>query len=202
MIFKVITTFQGSLGSKFLTLIPNIPSEVPQLLIGDGHRIQHVIGNLVNNAIKFSPIHGSILVSVCVKKAWVESRGFSNQSFVSLCVSVGDEGPGISKENQMKLFTDFYQIQSNALQQGQGSGLGLFFCKKIVSLHGGEISVESKEGQGSIFSFLISFPVAPTSATRPLFHIVSHDVSRQSDNQVWIPQRPKLFRGLDSILQQ
>lgn len=57
-----------------------------------------------------------------------------------------DEGPGISEENQNLLFSSFSQIRPTVLQNGQGSGLGLMFCKEIVHLHGGSISVKSAEG--------------------------------------------------------
>ena len=59
-------------------------------------------------------------------------------------------GPGISTENQKKLFNNFVQIRPNLLQEGQGSGLGLSLCKQIVTLHGGTIGVTSTEGRGEI----------------------------------------------------
>jgi signal transduction histidine kinase len=62
-------------------------------------------------------------------------------------------GPGISTENQKKLFNNFVQIRPNQLQEGQGSGLGLSLCKQIVTLHGGTIGVTSTEGRGDFSLF-------------------------------------------------
>ena len=74
-------------------------------------------------------------------------------------MSVSDEGPGISEENQKRLFEGFFQVRPDQLQQGQGSGLGLSLCKQIVYLHGGTIGVDSAEGQGSTFHFTIVFKI-------------------------------------------
>ena len=70
-----------------------------------------------------------------------------------------DEGPGISIEDQGKLFKNFVQIRPGKLQKGGGSGLGLTIAKQIVELHGGRIGVTSVEGQGSQFYFAIPFQV-------------------------------------------
>ena len=87
---------------------------------------------------------------------------------VTLCVSaltyplhvvVQDEGPGISLEDQRKLFNNFVQIRPGKLQKGGGSGLGLTIAKQIVELHGGRIGVSSTEGYGSQFFFAIPFQV-------------------------------------------
>ena len=82
---------------------------------------------------------------------------------VTVLVSVKDQGPGISVEDQAKLFKNFVQIRPGRLQKGGGSGLGLTIAKQIVELHGGRIGVTSTEGKGSRFYFSIPFQVGYTS---------------------------------------
>jgi signal transduction histidine kinase len=74
-----------------------------------------------------------------------------------LLLAVRDAGPGISPEDQAKLFQNFVQIRPDQLQRGAGSGLGLTIAKRIVELHGGRIGVASTEGRGSCFFFSIPF---------------------------------------------
>jgi CheY-like chemotaxis protein len=95
----------------------------------------------------------------------VEASGDGNTEIAIISLAVEDEGPGISEENQKLLFSNFVQIKPGDLQNGQGSGLGLSFCKELVRLHKGNINVQSKEGVGSIFKFSIPFPIASSSAT-------------------------------------
>ena len=78
---------------------------------------------------------------------------------VTVLLVVKDEGPGISAEDQKKLFKNFVQIRPGKLQKGGGSGLGLTIAKQIVELHGGRIGVTSMEGHGSQFYFAIPFKV-------------------------------------------
>eukprot|EP01035_Chromulina_nebulosa_P034560 gene34559-biopygen22487 len=76
-------------------------------------------------------------------------------------MSISDEGPGLSAENQSRLFEGFHRIRFDKLQQREGSGLGLFLCKQIVTIHGGTIGVDSVEGQiGRTFHFTIPFGIA------------------------------------------
>jgi CheY-like chemotaxis protein len=84
--------------------------------------------------------------------------------YMYMTVSVVDQGPGISRADQIRLFKSFVQVRPGSLQQGQGSGLGLSFVKKIVELHGGEVWVESEEGKGSVFTFTIPVPVSKREA--------------------------------------
>jgi CheY-like chemotaxis protein len=83
----------------------------------------------------------------------------TGQITADVTVSIEDEGAGISPEDQAKLFNMFVQIRPGTIQKGQGSGLGLSFCKQMVEFHGGVIGVQSKEGHGSRFAFTIPFPI-------------------------------------------
>ena len=154
-----IALSQGALNAKSIRLDLRFDDCVPQSLLGDRFRIEHVLTNLLSNAIKFSPKNSRIdLAAFVVNSDEIVSIQGSNTCTV--CVSITDQGPGISPENQSKLFQNFVQIRPNILQKGQGSGLGLALCKEIVMKHGGVIGVDSIEGEGSTFSFRIPFEIS------------------------------------------
>ncbi|MCJ7816725.1 MAG: HAMP domain-containing histidine kinase, partial [Candidatus Aenigmarchaeota archaeon] len=118
--------------------------EMPQIM-ADQLRISQVIKNLLDNAIKFTPENGKVSVEV---------RNIKND----ITVMVKDTGIGITSEDLGKLFTPFFQIQSNLSRKYRGTGLGLAISKGIIEAHGGRIWAESKgEGKGSTFIF--SLPI-------------------------------------------
>ena len=119
----------------------NIDSEVPETVISDKLRIEQVLMNLLNNAMKFTE-NGQITIGVFIP---------DKSKPDTIKISVSDTGPGISKDDQNKLFNKFQQIE-NTLSPG-GSGLGLYICKHLISYMGGEIGVESKPDKGSTFWF-------------------------------------------------
>ena len=110
----------------------------------DPDRITQVLTNLVDNAIKFSARDTEILVSLEKREGEVR-------------VSVSDHGPGISVEDQRKLFTPFFQASSTSSVNVKGSGLGLVISKGILEAHKGRIWCESVLGEGTTFSFALPF---------------------------------------------
>lgn len=133
--------------NKHIALQMRATNNVPSLT-ADRRWLDHVMTNLVGNAIKFTPEEGRVWILV-------ERRASD------VMVQVVDSGPGIPQEAQKKLFGKFYQVDGSATRETGGSGLGLYIARLIVEAHGGEIWVESKEGKGSVFSF--SLPVAESS---------------------------------------
>lgn len=127
--------------SKSLRLENELPVELP-IVRADARRIQQVFGNLLGNAIKFTPEHGTITV-----------RAEHADGIVTL--SVTDTGPGILEADLPHLFERLWQAKSAT---GKGTGLGLFIVKGIVESHGGKVWVSSQVGQGSTFFFTV--PVA------------------------------------------
>ncbi|HEX7631707.1 MAG TPA: ATP-binding protein, partial [Lacunisphaera sp.] len=128
---------------------------VPRKLVGDARRIRQILINFVSNALKFS---GRGQVSVTV---WCKDVG-PGQTEVIFAIS--DEGPGISPEEQARLFTRFER--GAAAQKGRvpGTGLGLALCKGLAEKMGGKIWLESELGRGSCFYFSAPFPVVETAA--------------------------------------
>ena len=116
---------------------PNFPS-VP----GDAARLEMVLSNLINNAIKYSPAGKPIHIS---------GRVAPNE----VVVTVADQGIGIPLEEQGRIFERFYRVDDAPSRQTQGSGLGLYLTKAIVDAHRGRIWVQSAPGQGSSFSFAL-----------------------------------------------
>src|SRR5690606_28072984 len=108
----------------------------------DADRMRMVLENIIDNASKYTPEKGSILVTIKGTKDKVK-------------VIVKDTGVGIPKEDQGRLFEKFYRIQNKITQNVTGSGLGLYWANKIVVLHGGEIKVQSTPGKGSTFSLIL-----------------------------------------------
>ncbi|MFZ4589775.1 MAG: response regulator [Ignavibacteria bacterium] len=131
---------------KRLDLLHLIDTDVPDLIIGDVTRIRQILVNLVNNAIKFTE-HGEVLVSV-KKIKQVDDE-------VELQFSVKDSGIGIPADKLNLIFQSFTQVDSSTTRKYGGTGLGLAICKRLVNLMGGTIWVESREKNGSRFSFTI-----------------------------------------------
>lgn len=108
----------------------------------DKEKIRAVVQNLLENAVKYTPQNGTVVIQV------YERDGFLN-------VSIKDSGIGIPKDQQAYIFTKFYRARNAARIEANGSGLGLFIAKNIIERHGGTITCESEEGKGTTFSFSI-----------------------------------------------
>ncbi len=128
-----------------VTIRLDIPEHLPPVLAAPNY-LDLVIGNLLDNAIKFSPTGGEIVVSARVEDG-------------SILISVADQGIGIPQEELDSIFTRFYQIDSTTTRRFRGMGIGLALCQTIVTAHGGRIWAESAGlHQGS--TFFITLPVA------------------------------------------
>jgi len=120
-------------------------SEEPQWVLADADRIEQVLVNLLDNAIKYSPEEGRITVAI--------DEGSPSPGLVS--VAVRDEGVGIPTEDLPRVFERFYRVDRARSRDGGGSGLGLSIAKAIVEAHGGEITLRSEEGQGTTVHFTL-----------------------------------------------
>ncbi|MBE9117884.1 response regulator [Lusitaniella coriacea LEGE 07157] len=140
--------------SKGLQLIVDCSPDVPQYLHTDERKLREVFINLLGNAIKFTE-SGGIALRVGVPS----EKQKENPSTVTLSIEVEDTGKGISPEEIDQLFTPFGQTEVGRNAQ-EGTGLGLAISRKFVQLMGGDISVSSVLGQGTIFRFEIQAPLA------------------------------------------
>jgi signal transduction histidine kinase/CheY-like chemotaxis protein len=133
------------IGSKPLTFKLEIDENLPNMLFGDELRIKQILSNLLSNAIKYTPQGMVELGFSCVRE----------DDEVWLDCYVKDSGIGISEENIRKLFSDYQQVDMLTHRTIEGTGLGLAICKRLVTMMGGSINVESEYGHGSKFSVRI-----------------------------------------------
>lgn len=153
-ISKTLSSFRGAAQARRIELhdvYHNV--NVNNVLKGDKYRVEHILSNLLSNAIKFSPPNSFVKVEV----SSVLLTSETGSSMEKITVAVIDQGPGVDPKDQDKLFQNFMQINPGQQQKGQGSGVGLYLCKKLVTLHGGEIGYRIEEGKGSSFFFSITF---------------------------------------------
>ncbi|MCX8175280.1 MAG: HAMP domain-containing histidine kinase [Candidatus Micrarchaeota archaeon] len=152
---EVIKYMKGYMPEKKIKIKDRI--EKLPIIEADPDRVSQVLRNLIGNAIKFSNPGGTVDVS---------ARAEGN----FILFSVKDRGIGISKENQLRLFEPFFQVDKSFSRSRQGTGLGLAICRGIIESQGGKIWVESEEGKGSTFYFTVPFePVREIKPIRILF---------------------------------
>jgi len=133
----------------------------------DNLKVQHVVSNLIHNALKFTPTNGTVWVS-SERFSWdrrlreepltAEERRRQNSKLPKAAkITVSDTGPGIEPEFHQEVFMDFRRL-SRPGNAPDSMGLGLSIARRLVQAHGGKIWIESKSGQGSKFLFLIPIP--------------------------------------------
>jgi two-component system phosphate regulon sensor histidine kinase PhoR len=103
-----------------------------------------LINNLLSNAVKYSD-----------KDPVIEIEGFTEEN--NVCIKVSDNGIGISKNDQKHVFDKFYRASTGNIHKYKGLGLGLYYVKKIAEAHGGDVTVSSKPGKGSIFTVTLPY---------------------------------------------
>ncbi|MEC7984304.1 MAG: hybrid sensor histidine kinase/response regulator [Myxococcota bacterium] len=141
IIRQAVHATSGLLNNKpSIDIVQELPEEMP-LVVADSNRVIQVIINLISNAVKFTDA-GTVRVQA--EAAWS-----------SLIIRVKDEGTGISKVDQQKVFDKYKQVGDVITDKPSGTGLGLPISKEIVEMHGGKIWVESTLGEGSTFSFTL-----------------------------------------------
>jgi PAS domain S-box-containing protein len=132
-----------------------VPADVPHVA-ADRDKVRQVLVNLVENAIKYSP--GGGRVELGLEPAHEAGAG-------SVVFFVRDQGLGIPRDEQARIFEKFYRLDPHMTRGVGGTGLGLYICSELVNRMGGHIWVESTEGEGS--TFLLQLPAAPQLPPRP-----------------------------------
>lgn len=127
--------------AKGINMVFSSEGEEPEMF-GDPHRIEIVLTNLVGNAMKFTPPGGRIEINV-----------FHNPA--GTAVEVTDTGPGISREEQQRIFDRFHQTETSERRRQGGVGIGLALARELAQLHGGSLTVESEIGKGSTFTLFL-----------------------------------------------
>ncbi len=146
--------------SKGLELMCSVSPSLPREVMVDSDRLRQVLNNILGNAVKFTQ-HGSVMLRVGVDE---EQCG---DETCTLLFEVKDTGIGIAPDDQDKVFEHFRQADGSSTRVAGGTGLGLSISKLLVELMGGEISLESEVGVGSVFTFRVPCPVVSLEASKP-----------------------------------
>lgn len=144
--------YAGQAKAKPLAFSLEVDPGVPTWIRGDPGRLRQVLGNLMSNALKFTPKNGSIQVQV---RQVGELEGVPLLQF-----AVRDSGVGISHKQQATIFDAFTQADVSTSRRYGGSGLGLAICHRLARLMGGRIELQSELGQGSLFTLVLPLPDA------------------------------------------
>jgi signal transduction histidine kinase/DNA-binding NarL/FixJ family response regulator len=155
MLRELLVLLGAGRDGKEIDLRLDIEPEVPQWLVADEMRLQQVLMNLGSNALKFTSI-GEVLVRVrCIEK---------NSEHARLEFSIRDTGIGIAPEHQARIFNGFTQAEPSTTRRYGGTGLGLAISSRLVAMMGGQLSLNSQLGQGSVFHFELKLPLAKLRA--------------------------------------
>ncbi len=160
---SVLSTMSGLVKDRPIQLKRVIEPNLPTVR-ADAIRVRQVMINLLSNAAKFTE-EGDIMVEVALKP------GPNGRNEIR--VSVVDTGPGISEQDQEKLFLPFSQVDDSPTRKTGGTGLGLSICQQLINMHGGRIWVDSEVGKGSTFHF-----------TLPLFRKEKDGDTVSADNKI------------------
>jgi PAS domain S-box-containing protein len=164
MVRDVTEMMQIRASEKGLSLLIDQSSQFPRYITGDEARLRQVLINLIGNAIKFT------------RQGWVKVRLATNINKIThLVLEVADSGPGISQEDQQIIFQPFVQVGEK--KNNQGTGLGLAISRQFVELMGGNISIKSTPGEGSIFMVSLPLYAATEAETARLTVVKQGNVS-------------------------
>lgn len=143
VIHEVINLVSPMSSDKDIVIEATIDKQI-SFVNADIQKIKHILLNLLDNAIKFTPNGGSVKIDV------------SHDGYM-LKVAISDTGIGISKNDQDKLFHPFVQLDASTTRKYRGTGLGLAIVKQMIELHGGKVWIESEFNEGSTFIFTLPF---------------------------------------------
>jgi PAS domain S-box len=144
LVYETVQDHQAAHPERIITL--DLPEQDPILVYADRDRIGQVLGNYLNNALKFAPVASPVRVGVGLEAATVR-------------VWVQDQGPGLTVKQQAQIWRQFAQVAQTPVQGGWrvGLGLGLYISQQLIAQHHGQVGVESEPGRGATFWF--SLPI-------------------------------------------
>jgi signal transduction histidine kinase len=159
VIQEVVESLRPMAAGKGLEILVHPGASLPQAF-ADRDKLQQVLINLVENAVKFTPSGGRIVLSART----ISSRGGPAQDRPGVEITVEDTGEGIPAEEREAIFEKFHQIRRDGQRKAHGTGLGLSIAKSLIELHGGQIQVQSEVGRGSRFIFTLPAPEGGVAA--------------------------------------
>jgi signal transduction histidine kinase/DNA-binding response OmpR family regulator len=168
-----------------------IKEDLPEIFIGDPVRLKQILINLADNAIKFTP-EGYVEI-ICEKH-----KDYGN--YLEVKFTVRDTGMGIPKDKRDELFKEFSQLEPGTARKFGGSGLGLSICKKLVEMQGGTIYLNSREGKGSEFVFILPYKKGTTNDVNVEMIESAPNYSTLSGKKVLIVDDEQFNRELAKII--
>jgi len=150
VVASLVALNESLCSRKGLTLATEVSPDVDPVA-ADREKVAHIVGNLLGNAIEFTPPGGRV---------WVHAQRVQGTAGAECLVQVGDSGIGIDREHHELVFREFAQVDATASRAHHGTGLGLTIARKLVELHGGRIWLDSELGAGSRFYFTIPYSAA------------------------------------------
>lgn len=142
-IFKLVKECVQESRRRFPERIFDLQIPEQELFIrGDYLLLQLATNNLLDNAVKYTPIQGEIVIQVVSQKNGIE-------------ITIADQGQGIPDNEKSRIFQRFYRLGNAATKSAKGTGLGLYLTQRIAAVHGGKISVHDNQPQGSVFTLYI-----------------------------------------------
>jgi two-component system phosphate regulon sensor histidine kinase PhoR len=152
LVRRMAAGFEPRLAERHITLTVAIAPDLPEL-IADGDQLAQVLQNLLDNAVKYGRVGGTIHVSVDASSG---AGRFPNRRGV--LIAVRDDGAGIAREHIGRLTERFYRVDKGRSRAAGGTGLGLAIVKHVINRHRGQLLIESEEGKGSTFTVWLPLP--------------------------------------------
>jgi signal transduction histidine kinase len=149
LIRDTVESFGYVLAQQGFKVDVAVPAGLPEVPM-DAEAVAQALGNLIDNAIKYSETRKVLRVEAALQDG-------------GLALTVGDEGIGIPREEQGKIFDKFYRVGRSETQGRRGSGVGLALVRHVAEAHGGRVAVESRPGEGSRFTLWLPLPPRPAA---------------------------------------
>jgi signal transduction histidine kinase len=144
LLYDAQKTFAHPARQKKISLVVNAATDLPEIDV-DPERMKEVFGNIIDNALRYTPENGKISLSATVVDQFVEMR-------------VQDSGPGVAVEELNQIFERFYRTETSRSRDQGGSGLGIAIARSIVEKHSGRIWAESRPGEG--LTVILQLPIS------------------------------------------
>jgi PAS domain S-box-containing protein len=207
----VISLYRPTAEAKQIHIIEDLETSVPLIVSGDSQRVQQMIGNLLTNAIKFTPPEGLITVKLAPFSSPLQQADKQEILLTSITealpalsyakITVQDSGKGISAELLPHIFDRFRQAQSISGKSKDGLGLGLAIVKQLTTLHQGSVWAECKgEGQGATFNILLPL-IQEQGEEKPSISSPLADLSQQNVCILVVDDNPDTLNFLKFVLE-
>ena len=157
---NILELFKTKMEEKRINYLTDIDKNIPKRIMIDKLRISQILSNLIGNAVKFTPENGSIEVNINLLN--------KSSDAIELEFKIKDTGIGIPEDRQKSIFEAFTQADDSTTREYGGTGLGLSISISLVQLMGGDLHLESKEGEGSLFSFTVKLEAVEEEKLREI----------------------------------